>query len=95
VLAVPLVGRQTDCDAGEIVTDSTRGASVKYAYAMRPELWPVARSLNESPGQLHTVQVALKAPVASATAVNGKYDESAEVVLHGCVRFFTLSNTFS
>ena len=56
---------------------------------------PVAFNRKESPGQLHTVHGVTKPPFSSAVIVHGKYDESADTVLHGCVRFFTFKTTLS
>ena len=41
-------------------------ASVKNAYAIRPDVCPVAFNRKESPGQLQTVQLVTKAPFPSA-----------------------------
>ena len=70
-------------------------ASVKYAYANRPEVWPVAFNRNESPIQSHTSQFVTKLPLASATTDHAWYEESAVTVLQGWVRFFTLNTTVS
>ena len=72
-VTLPVAGIHADRDVGLTATVALiLGASLKNAYATKPEDWPVAFNRNESPGQLQTVQLVTKPPNGSACTVQGK-----------------------